>query len=99
MPRPRAFHTSVVPFFAKHCNACHGAVKPKGGLNLTLLKDGAAARAQRKTWERVREYVEGGVMPPDDRPQPDRAEVGALIDWIKSAVKPDECAEHSTRGA
>ncbi len=86
-----AFHTAVAPFFAKHCNACHGAVKPKGGLNLTLLQDGTAARAQRKTWERVREYVEGGVMPPDDRPQPDRAEVGALIEWIKSAVKPDDC--------
>ncbi len=30
-------------------------------------------------------------MPPDDRPQPSREEVGRLTQWIKSALKADDC--------
>ena len=56
--------------------------KAKGGLNLAAFQDERSALAQRKTWERVREYIEGGVMPPEDRPQPMRDEVGRLIQWI-----------------
>ena len=88
---PGAFRTSVLPLLAKYCTSCHGAVKPKGGLNLVAFKDESSARSQRKTWERVREYIEGGVMPPEERPQPSREEVGQLTQWIKSAVKPEEC--------
>ena len=86
-----AFRTSVLPLLAKYCTSCHGPTKPKGGLNLIALYDESSARVHRKTWERVREYVEGGVMPPDDRPQPSREEVGRLTQWIKSEFKPEEC--------
>ncbi len=30
-------------------------------------------------------------MPPDERSQPSRDEIGGLIRWIKSALKPEEC--------
>jgi len=39
----------------------------------------------------VREYLEGGLMPPEDRPQPGRDEIGGVTRWIKSALTPDEC--------
>ena len=87
-----AFHTSVLPLLAKYCTSCHGPTKPKGGLNLAAFQDDRSARSQRKTWERVREYIEGGVMPPEDRPQPSGDEVGRLIQWIKVITKPEDCA-------
>jgi Protein of unknown function (DUF1592)/Protein of unknown function (DUF1588)/Protein of unknown function (DUF1585)/Protein of unknown function (DUF1587)/Protein of unknown function (DUF1595)/Ca-dependent carbohydrate-binding module xylan-binding/Planctomycete cytochrome C len=88
---PGAFRDLVLPLLAKYCTSCHGPSKPKGGLNLAVLNDESTARSRRKTWERIREYVEGGVMPPEERPQPSREEVGQLTNWIKSAVKPEEC--------
>ncbi len=86
-----SFATSVQPFLAKYCTSCHGATKPKAGLNLAAFTDDRSARAKRKSWERVREYLEGGVMPPEDKPQPARDEVERVVDWIKAVIKPDEC--------
>ena len=68
-------------------------MKAKGGLNLAAFQEESAARSQRKTWERVRDYLDGGVMPPEDRPQPTREELGVLSRWIKSALKPEDCAK------
>jgi hypothetical protein len=86
-----AFRTAVLPLLAKYCTSCHGQSKPKAGLNLASVQDESSARSNRKAWARVREYVEGGLMPPDDRPQPSREEVGRLTQWIKSALKADDC--------
>jgi hypothetical protein len=86
-----AFHSSVLPLLTKYCTSCHGPVKAKGGLNLAAFQDEKSARSQRKTWERVREYLDGGVMPPEDRPQPTHEEVERLTQWIKSALKPEDC--------
>ena len=94
-----AFRTSVLPFLAKHCTSCHGGAKPKGNLDLAAIQDEGVARSRRKTWERVREYVEGGLMPPDERPQPSRDEIGGLTRWIKSGSSPRSAAGRSTRAA
>ena len=86
------FRSSVAPLLVKYCTSCHGQTKAKGGLNLAAFADERSARSQRKTWERVREYVEGGVMPPEDRPQPSGEEVARLTQWIKVITKPEDCA-------
>ncbi len=86
-----SFRTAVVPVLTKYCTGCHGSTKPKAGLNLGSFRDETSARSNRKAWERVKEYVEGGLMPPEDRPQPSREELAQLTGWIKSALKADEC--------
>ena len=87
------FQADVVPVLAKYCTGCHGAEKAKGGLNLAAFTEEGAARAQRKLWERVHEYLDGGVMPPEGRPQPTRAELDRLNQWLLSALKPEDCAK------
>jgi len=86
-----AFDTAVRPLLAKYCTSCHGPTKPKAGLDLASFRDESSARFNRKAWERIREYVDGGIMPPDDRPQPSREDVGRLTQWIKSALKTADC--------
>jgi hypothetical protein len=88
---PVSFRADALPLLSKYCVSCHGMTKPKGGLNLAGFQDERSARSKRKTWERVLEYVEGGVMPPEVRPQPSREEAGRLTQWIKVALKPDDC--------
>ncbi len=87
------FQADVVPVLAKYCTGCHGAEKAKAGLNLAAFTEEGAARAQRKLWERVREYLDGGVMPPEGRPQPTREELDRVNLWLLLALKPEDCAK------
>ena len=80
------FQRVVMPFLARHCASCHGPVKPKGGLNLETLRDEATFQSRRRAWMRIREYIEGSVMPPEDSPQPDRAESETVAAAIKSVL-------------
>ena len=86
-----SFRTDALPLLTKYCVGCHGQSKPKAGLNLAAFQDESSARSKRKTWERVREYVEGSGHAAGGPPQPTRDEVGGLTRWIKSALKPDDC--------
>ena len=86
-----SFCAAVLPVLTKYCVGCHGASKPKAGLNLASFQDEKSATSKRKVWERVKEYVEGGLMPPDDRPQPTREELAQLTQWIRSSLKADDC--------
>jgi Protein of unknown function (DUF1592)/Protein of unknown function (DUF1588)/Protein of unknown function (DUF1585)/Protein of unknown function (DUF1587)/Protein of unknown function (DUF1595)/Ca-dependent carbohydrate-binding module xylan-binding/Planctomycete cytochrome C len=90
-PERVSFRTAVLPVLSKYCTGCHGASKPKAGLNLASFRDEASVRSNRKAWERIKEYVEGGLMPPDDRPQLTREELSQLTGWIKSSLKADDC--------
>ena len=85
------FRTAVLPILSKYCTSCHGPNKPKGGLNLAAIKAEASGGSDRKRWGRVKEYVEAGLMPPEDRPQPSRDELGQLSRWISSVVKAEDC--------
>ena len=85
---PEAFRSAVLPFLSKHCISCHGPTRPKAGLDLSALRAEATARSHRRVWERIRENVEAGLMPPEDRPQPSREELDRLTGWIKTALRP-----------
>ena len=88
---PDTFRSGVLPFLAKHCTPCHGPTRPKAGLDLSALREESTARARRRVWERIRENVEAGLMPPEDRPQPSREEIDRLTRWIRVALRPDDC--------
>jgi hypothetical protein len=86
-----SFDSTVRPFLAKYCTGCHGAAKPKAGLNLTSFADERSARRQHRVWERVAEYVESGLMPPEERAQPSREERVRLMQWIKDSPAAIDC--------
>ncbi len=92
------FRVVVRPLLAKYCASCHGPGKPKAGLDLETLGDEATFETRRRTWQRIREYVEGGTMPPDESPQPDRAEVDRLGAAIKLALDRADCGKPANPG-
>ena len=90
------FAKAGVAFLGKYCTDCHGEKKQKGDLSLHTFRDDVSVLKQRKTWKRVFEMVQNGDMPPDDKPQPDKAERDAFIASAKavfanydSKAKPD----------
>ncbi len=76
----------VQPFLAEHCFFCHGADRPKGGLDLREYPDEASARAALDIFEEVRTRIAEGVMPPEERSRPPEDAVQAVLDWIDSAL-------------
>ena len=92
------FASLVRPLLAKYCTDCHGATKPKAGLNLAALQQEASGTANRKTWMKVKESIEGGLMPPDDRSQPAQEEVDSLVKWIESQAGKVDCQNAADPG-
>ncbi len=85
----------VVPFFQTHCIECHGAEKPAGDFSLTadsLDTDFGSAVARRR-WGEIVNVLNSHGMPPEDRPQPDAAQVAAVVDWITSRAVAAELAK------
>jgi hypothetical protein len=85
------YQDQVAPLLAKYCLGCHGAEKPKGELDLAKYHDDAGVAADRKTWERVAEFVETAEMPPKDKPKPTDEERELLVAWIESKVSSVDC--------
>jgi len=92
------FEEHVRPLLSKFCISCHGKTKPKAGLNLAELTDGKIAAKKRKAWNRVRESLETTLMPPEGRPQPNREEVAAVIDWLDASQEKIDCAKTADPG-
>ena len=87
----RAFQADVAPLLADFCVKCHGGEKPKGGLNLTTFRDASSAMKARKTWDRVRDALESGTMPPEDQPQPPQDRASKAASWIKVNLTKVDC--------
>jgi Protein of unknown function (DUF1592)/Protein of unknown function (DUF1588)/Protein of unknown function (DUF1587)/Protein of unknown function (DUF1585)/Protein of unknown function (DUF1595)/Ca-dependent carbohydrate-binding module xylan-binding/Planctomycete cytochrome C len=85
------FKEHVAPLLAKYCFKCHGEIKPKAGLNLSAYSGEQSVQNAKKTWEKVRHYVESHEMPPEDRPQPSAEEAERITSWIVTQLSDVNC--------
>jgi mono/diheme cytochrome c family protein len=93
-----SYQEQVAPLLAKYCLACHNPDKAKGELNLAKYSDDAGIAADRKTWERVAEFIETAEMPPSGKPGPSDEERELLVAWIESKVSSVDCKLESDPG-
>ena len=61
-----AFQTQVLPLLERYCIDCHSKESPEAGIVLDRFEDQAAAVKDGRTWLRVRDALEGRIMPPAD---------------------------------
>lgn len=73
------FERAIRPLHAKYCNSCHGAIKPKGGIDLASRKGTEKPHAWKEVWERLRSRQ----MPPADKLQPTTVERDRMLAWIE----------------
>ena len=86
-----AFQQVVVPFLTKHCYACHGNGKKRGGLALDKYRDELSVRKDPKVWETVLQLVRAGDMPPPERRRPPRAEIERALGAIDAVLAQFDC--------
>lgn len=79
-----SFHRDVLPFLDQYCNDCHMADGAEGGIVLDGFRDRESAGLGGKTWLRVLDAVESGVMPPSNSDRPSLGESQRLLDWIQN---------------
>src|SRR4051812_32511646 len=66
-----AYRERVAPLLNRYCIECHSQEDPEAGISLDRYTDqDAAVKDRGKTWLRVRDAVEGHLMPPADSRQP-----------------------------
>ena len=93
---PADFQSTVQPFLAKNCLACHNAKLKSGELDLQFHSSADKALQDRNVWEMVVQKMRSGEMPPKGLPKPKAAEIEKVSRWIEAeyeridrAAKPD----------
>ncbi len=79
------FASAVRPVLAKHCFGCHNAKVTLAKLNLEAVSSSEAT-----VWEKVREKVSSGLMPPLGQPRLARGELSVVTKWLDATLKPIE---------
>jgi hypothetical protein len=79
--RPTPPQKDIRPLLTRDCLVCHGAGKPKAGLDLEAFRD------DRKTAKKIFDLLHAEEMPPQDKPQPTPAERERLTDWAGSLFR------------
>ena len=80
-----ALDKTVLPLVEKYCMDCHDNDTKKGDLSLEILHGASAARLDIRIWDKVREQIKIGEMPPEKKPQPSAEEKKAILEWISGA--------------
>ncbi|WP_165249478.1 DUF1592 domain-containing protein [Paludisphaera soli] len=77
------FQAKVLPLLERYCINCHMEGDAKGDLALDLYDDQAAAVKDDKAWLRVLDALDGGTMPPPNKPRPTLGEIETVTGWIE----------------
>jgi mono/diheme cytochrome c family protein len=91
----RQFTSTVRPFIATHCAACHSGAKPQADLDLTTYTSLADVVRDHARWEQVREKLATETMPPPavkQQPTPETRQ--AIVAWIE-AMRKEEARKHA----
>ena len=78
------FQHTVLPFLKKHCVDCHTEGNAEGGVDLDRFSSKEDSLKASKTWLRVWDALESGVMPPSTEPRPSLEVTRLVVDWIES---------------
>ena len=85
-PPDAGFDRTIRPFLAAHCFKCHGPRKTKGDLRLDQIRGELAAGEDVEKWQKVREQLREGEMPPEKQPRPRKSAIDAVLRWIEGGL-------------
>ncbi|MEX2174883.1 MAG: DUF1592 domain-containing protein [Pirellulaceae bacterium] len=93
-----SYEKDVQPLVARYCVDCHAAEQPEADLDLSSFAAFAQVRKQPPMWQKVREMLDSGQMPPKDAPQPTAAERTKLSQWVRGYLTAEAAARAGDPG-
>ncbi|WP_161604742.1 DUF1592 domain-containing protein [Roseiconus nitratireducens] len=88
----------VAEFLTTHCLECHRGEEAESDFRIDHLNDDFADRRAAAAWIEIRDRVNRGEMPPDDKPQPTADQIRMLSGWITDRLRQAEQAGLSRGG-
>lgn len=80
------YDKEIRPLISEFCGDCHGAKKPRGGINLMQFESVLALQRDHGTWSDVVTQIHERNMPPMGKPQPTMEQRDRLTQWIKETL-------------
>ena len=77
----------VRPMLEQKCKECHGGKKVNGGVDLKRLDGDPKFSSEYEIWEKVKEVITSGDMPPDEKPQLADAERDKTLKWLTHSLE------------
>ncbi len=85
------YRDQVVPLLKKYCLDCHGPNVQEAEIGFHDYGQLAKVKADEKTWTRVIQMIDTGVMPPDDSPQLKPAERKRIVADLENILFNVDC--------
>jgi uncharacterized membrane protein len=87
-PSSRLYRQSILPILQSRCISCHGPETQEGDIRLdNISRDTFTSSEIVSTWQKAKEMLAGGAMPPEDADQLTVPERTILSRWIDSELK------------
>ena len=77
------YKSEIRPLVVRYCQECHSAELIEAEIDLASFPTLDEVRKQPETWQKVREILDSGQMPPKDARQPTDAERTTLQKWVR----------------
>lgn len=81
-----AFNSEAQPVIGEYCVKCHGANRPKAGVNLSQFTNTISVYRDPKLWQKVASKLDNGEMPPEGKPRPDPGQRSRLMQWVRTTL-------------
>ncbi len=81
-----SFQTKIKPFLDAYCVDCHGQEVKKAGLRLDDLKFDLSDARTLERWTKAHDKIAQREMPPKKRPQPTKAELDQVTQWLNQQL-------------
>jgi Protein of unknown function (DUF1592)/Protein of unknown function (DUF1588)/Protein of unknown function (DUF1587)/Protein of unknown function (DUF1585)/Protein of unknown function (DUF1595) len=81
------FDTRIRPFLTRNCAGCHNAKLNTANLNLDAFADEASASKKPEVWQKVRDRLITGKMPPPPAPPLAKEEIAEVTKWIDGVLQ------------
>ncbi|WP_206026133.1 DUF1592 domain-containing protein [Roseimicrobium sp. ORNL1] len=72
---------------SESCYDCHNTKKAKGGVDLKRLDANPSLEKEYAMWEKVREVIDAGSMPPEDETQLTKEEKHDILEWMDKELE------------
>ena len=93
---PDAFQRHVMPLLERYCADCHMNEESEAGIVLDRFDSQEAALKDGRTWLRVRDALQGRIMPPKEEPQPKIEELDRIIAWVENDYLAAQCGKQTS---
>ena len=93
---PDAYQRHVMPLLERYCADCHMNDEKEAGIVLDRFDNQEAALKDGRTWLRVRDALQGRIMPPKEEPQPSIDELDRIIAWIENDFLAAQCGKQAS---